>query len=65
MIPEHVQCQTAHLKAIIFLSTKLRDRNDFTSYYRYTSITKEWMSNCPGNMIITSKFDESGVLCSI
>ena len=29
------------LDRIIFLSTKLRDRNDFTSYYRYTSITKE------------------------
>ena len=43
----------------------IRDRNNFTSYYRYTSITKEQMSNRSGNMIITSKFDETGKVCSI
>ena len=47
------------------MGAQYRDRNGFTSYYRYTSITKKQMSNRSGNMIITSKLDETGKVCSI
>ena len=39
--------------------------NEFSSYLTLSPWIMNWMKFCPGNMIITSKFDETGTVCSI
>ena len=39
--------------------------NEFSSYLTLSPWITIWMKFCPGNMIITSKFDETGTFCSI
>ena len=39
--------------------------NEFSSYFTISPWITIWMMFCPGNMIITSKFDEMDTFCSI
>ena len=47
------------------LYTYLSCINLFSSYLTLSPWITIWMKFCPGNMIITSEFDESVVFCSI
>ena len=44
---------------------RVRERNVFTSFYRYISIINELMSNNAVITLGTSKFDGGGKVCSI
>ena len=47
------------------LKTWLVVSTNFFCYLKLSLLIAIWMKFCPGNMIITSKFDETSKFCSI